>query len=479
MKSRLSGIAVVLAAALAACAPQQQDKGSAQVSVATNALHAFSGTTTLRVYTRADFTGSDLDIWNWSQDRYFDGNITGNEHLFDSMPVGSYTVCAIATDSEGVQYGPNCVKPVVVTKNIVAAIAIVLQQVGNDGKVTIDSPFITGITLSDGAPHFTEDVTISATVKGDAPLTYAWSFDCGTSSFSTQGATTVLTSTCRATGTVSLTVSNGQIFSTVSFPLTYYPQGADVTIGLNRWPVISGFHVAQAQLKPGQSTFISVFATDDEPLTYAWSATCGTIVSTGTTVSDGNTNNFTAPATAGDCTVKVEVTDGLGGKSTASVVLHVGLGFLTATPFATVCSPPTWACVPTPLASSVMDASGLHLSKPSDVPPNSFYGVGADIIGVAGLVFESASFDTTGIVSVGTPRFVVWFSDGSRCLVDNADRVGNTYTFTNASLYQHCAGPEHGAMTSAEVVADGSNTDPASNTITLTNITVNGIPVIQ
>jgi hypothetical protein len=216
-----------------------------------------------------------------------------------------------------------------VTKNHVATVNIVLQQAGNGSSVTVDSPFIAGISLSDGAPHYGESVLMAASVKDatTAPslLTYAWSATCDGSPVTgfvpSNSASTTFTPDCKGTASITLKVSDGKIDSSVTFPLTYVPQGTGVTVTLNRFPVVSGFTVFQAQLPLNGETDLGVTATDDETLSYGWSSTCGVLsVITG---SNGG-NHFTAPNVAGDCTVTVAVTDGLGGKSTRSVILHVG-----------------------------------------------------------------------------------------------------------------------------------------------------------
>jgi hypothetical protein len=145
---------------------------------------------------------------------------------------------------------------------------------------------------------------------------------------------------------------------------------------------------------------------------------------------------------------------------------------LTLTPFAVACDPTTWACAPTASgASSTTDADGLHLSKDADTATVA-YGAGADIPGIAGAPFSSASFDTTGLVSGGSPRFVLKYGD-TVCMLDTPTQTGNTYTFTAASTYVPCV--TNANLTGLEIVADGMGNAQA---ITLTNITVNGSRVI-
>ncbi len=489
-------VASLLALALAACggsAQQDAGTGSVKVGVRSSAVVAANGFA-LRVYNRADFTGSAVDIWNWSSDRVFDANVAGDTKVLDTLPVGSYTFCA---QVQG--YDITCMKPVQVLKNQMAAVVIALQQTGNDGHVTIDSPFISGITLSDGAPSYGETITLTASVTGDMPLTYAWSLTCpGSTSvaFSAQAATTELTTDCKGAATVGLTVSNGQIYSSVSFPIVYSPQGAIVTVTLNDWPVLAGFHVAQAQLQPGASTFISIFASDHDPLSYAWTATCGTVDPAGNTVADGNINSFTAPATAGDCTVTVVVTDGNGGKSTASVILHVRNGLLSAVPYIEVCHNAQWgACqdVQTyPGASFSADASSLTFTKTvADTGSVLNFGPNARIAGAEGLVFTSAAMYVVGdaaSLNSGSLRFLARFVDGTVCQIDSPIPSGNMRYFTPASATGNsffldgslgggvACGTKLAEPLAALVLIDDCGGGTGS--ITMSAITVNGTTVI-
>jgi len=145
---------------------------------------------------------------------------------------------------------------------------------------------------------------------------------------------------------------------------------------------------------------------------------------------------------------------------------------LTLAPFAVACDSTTWVCTSTATgASATADATGLHLSKDADIAGTA-YGAGAEIVGVAGAPFTSASFDTTGVVSGGSPRFVLKYGD-TQCMLDNPTQIGNTYTFTAASTYFPCV--TNANLTGLEIVADGMGN---AQTITLTNITVNGSRVI-
>jgi hypothetical protein len=316
-----------LALVLAACGGYDQDAGSAMVLVRSSANFASNGTGAIRVFHGLNQTwGSDHPVFDRDLGVQEDGQW---EVSFDSLATGDYTFCAQAT-AGGLDFGPGCTNAKI-TKNKMAVVSLVLQQVGNPVvDDTIDSPLISGISLSDGAPAYGEQVQMAVTVVDSttlpSALTYAWTAACDAGAASiafspANAASTTLLTDCKGLARITITVSDGSIVSSVTFPLRYYPQGGDVTVSLNRWPIFTGFAVAQAQLQPGLSTDLSVGMTDDEALSFAWTSTCGSLADA--TTLDG-ANRFTAPNEVGDCTVTVAASDGIGGSTTASVILHVG-----------------------------------------------------------------------------------------------------------------------------------------------------------
>jgi hypothetical protein len=317
-----------LALLLAACAGDtEQETGSAIVSVRTSRSYAADATVRLRVFHWADQT------WT-SANPVFDGEIDDADGDgqwqadFDSLAAGDYTFCAQAT-AGALEFGPGCTNAKI-TKNKMAVVSLVLQQVGNPVvDDTIDSPLISGISVSDGAPYFGEPVELIVTVvdstTSPAALTYAWTATCeagpaGIAFDPANAATTTLSTDCKGIARITITVSDGNIVSSVTFPLRYYPQGADVSVALNRWPIFAGFAVDQAQLLPGASTELAVTMSDDEGLAFAWSASCGSLSAAETAAGE---NSFTAPDAVGDCAITVAASDGIGGSATASVILHV------------------------------------------------------------------------------------------------------------------------------------------------------------
>jgi hypothetical protein len=87
----------------------------------------------------------------------------------------------------------------------------------------------------------------------------------------------------------------------------------------NQSPVISNVTANPAQIISGQSTTITAIANDpdDDPLTYSWSASDGTITGTGSEVT------WAAPKNAGNFTIGLTVKDNRGSQATGSVTVTV------------------------------------------------------------------------------------------------------------------------------------------------------------
>jgi len=88
----------------------------------------------------------------------------------------------------------------------------------------------------------------------------------------------------------------------------------------NSAPRVSSLVASSTQVEPGQSTTLSVTATDvdGDTLSYVWTATAGTLANATTAAP-----TWTAPTTEGPHTLNVGVTDGKGGQAGFSLVINV------------------------------------------------------------------------------------------------------------------------------------------------------------
>jgi hypothetical protein len=146
----------------------------------------------------------------------------------------------------------------------------------------------------------------------DDTLTYAWSASGG--AISGTGSTVTWTApTTEGSYSVTVTVSDGK--ESVS-------DSCNITVA-NIPPVITSLTPSTTNLPPEGSCTIGCVASDadGDTLTYNWSATGGTVVGTGNSVS------WEAPAAEGTYTVSVEVSDGHGGTVSDSVDIVVEMKY--------------------------------------------------------------------------------------------------------------------------------------------------------
>jgi hypothetical protein len=116
----------------------------------------------------------------------------------------------------------------------------------------------------------------------------------------------------------------------------------------------------------------------------------------------------------------------------------------------------------------------LHLAK--NCPTTTNASAGADITGLAGATFQSASFTLASASQCqgGSPRFNINTTGGTFFLgcnnvtpTMNADGTA-TYTFSPANLQPQVPGTTPGTITSVEILID------VQGTADISNITVNG-----
>jgi len=189
----------------------------------------------------------------------------------------------------------------------------VTVQPGNTPPEITSGPTATPPTITDLQ---TSQLTVATTDADSDPLTYEWSSSGGTISGS--GPSVVFTPprvTTTVTYTVNVTVRDGYGGMTEgSTSVTVQPG--------NTPPVISsGPTATPSSITDLQTSQLAVTATDDDgdPLTYAWSASGGTVSGAGPTAV------FTPPRVKSTRTYTVSVTvrDGKGGSTKKSVTITV------------------------------------------------------------------------------------------------------------------------------------------------------------
>jgi hypothetical protein len=295
--------------------------------------------------------------------------------IVSDLPIGSdyvFTASAFAADGTTVLY-TGAVSGQSILKNALANIVIDMNQVAASVGFSDEAPKIAGLTETASCVAKGDSVTIKATAfdtdAGDtAGMAWNWSVDatCGTLSAPVNVAGTDTTSgTSTVTFTATSTSANCQVNLTVADarqPAVLMTTGS-VTISIgascalgnakitaipNTCPVVAnvGASVVPVQNTPsyvpmvvGQSTWVSVSATDadNDTLVYSWSSPDCAGGTPATTFGNFNAATNTAgtwflltsapPATQAGCTFLVTVSDGTfaDGKPKCSILNHLSL----------------------------------------------------------------------------------------------------------------------------------------------------------
>lgn len=218
-----------------------------------------------------------------------------------------------------------------ITANQQSAVMIVLQQVDPPPPYGDSAPAIDAIVLSSNAVAPGESVTATVTAHdpdGDA-LTYAWSASAG--AFDASNAATVTWTAPSTEGAQSLTIQvsdpkGAKAVQTVTLQVAVAARegSADVTVGVNNWPVTTRIDASATRIDAGQSTSLAVSASDSDgdALHYAWTASCTGAFSDAAAASP--TFTLTSVPSGHSCTLTVAVSDGRGGQSTGALTIQAG-----------------------------------------------------------------------------------------------------------------------------------------------------------
>jgi hypothetical protein len=253
--------------------------------------------------------------------------------VISNIPAGlNRSFLAEAFDASGTLLFQGQTSGVAISPNQTTAVAITLQEVASVPPYANEAPLIDSLVASTTTVQTGESVSLTAAVHDPNPgdsVTLAWTATSGT--FSDSSAATPSWTAPSSTGiqTLTLTVRDSQGIA-VSISLTINvisgdPTNAVLDISFNRLPVVSRLSSSLNRLDAGQSTAVSVDASepDGDALSYQWTASCpGTW--TNATSSAASFVPSSVPAGAcNNCRLTVTVQDGHGGQTTGSLNLCV------------------------------------------------------------------------------------------------------------------------------------------------------------
>jgi hypothetical protein len=251
--------------------------------------------------------------------------------------------------------------------------------------------------------------------------------------------------------------------------LKYVPQGINVgSVTLNPWPNITALRATtDAQPLPGQTVDFVANASDPDggAVQYSWSAKCGEADQNTFAPATGDAVTWTAPGTAGPCTIEVSVTDGEGGSNSATFTLYVGS---------------VWTAMPSLYPNSSTTGSTITWNTDGSVTLKKEDPATAPNLSIVGQpqLLSTLSFDVGagGHCGAGAPRFNVRFEGSNNtyffaCYYGTQD--GATRSFVPADAWLGSARgvlPEDLAkpISSIGIVMDDVGE------VTLSNIRING-----
>ncbi len=271
--------------------------------------------------------------------------------LAGNLPVGAgytFTASAVNGATPSVELYHGAVTNQVIQKNATANIIIDMNQVAPAVGYSNQAPLLDAVSVSSFRASHGDTIALKAAAHDPdagetALLTFIWAAACGSIGFETatagsDAAPSVsdaiftapnLNSSC----VITLTVTDPHGLSSVaSFAIAVSDAdatgNANVTVNLDSYPVITALTANPAQIVPGETTILSVMATDPDgdALTYAWSTPCpGTF-----SAPDSATTSFTLSASATNlsCDFQSVVTDGnfADGRPKGGVITnHLGL----------------------------------------------------------------------------------------------------------------------------------------------------------
>ncbi|MCC6751328.1 MAG: hypothetical protein IT371_26985 [Deltaproteobacteria bacterium] len=245
------------------------------------------------------------------------------------------TFAAQAANAAGTVLYEGQLSGVTIATGSTAVVTLLLQQktpplpFGNSVPV-IDGLFASSNAVAPGTP-----VSLSLAAHDPDPadaLRFTWSASGGV--FNDLGAAAPLWTAPATEGPVTLavTVSDGRGGDvTLSFGIdvsfAHAKGAARIEAGFNTWPVVASLLATPSRLDVGESTTLTLTASDgdSDTLTFAWADGGGACAGSFSSPSVQNPT-WTAPATlppSGDCTLAVTVSDGRGGTTTGSLRLSV------------------------------------------------------------------------------------------------------------------------------------------------------------
>ncbi|RKH21501.1 kelch-like protein [Corallococcus sp. CA047B] len=326
MKNASPRLLLALALALLTGCSAASDTGAARLAV----FLPHAGTSAIA---RVSVTASGADMPSASVDLAPASSVQSGR--LGDIPVGSHrSFLAQAFDASGALLFQGSASGVSISAGQSSFIGITLQEPNAPPASLNEPPVIDALVASSTSVRVGNALSLAVSAHGlhpDEPLSYAWSSSSGAFSSASASSTAWAASNDPGTQTLTLTVTDsGGLSASASLDVTVLAGdeegSAQVTLSFNSAPRVDSLGATPARLAVGQSTAVSVSASDLEgdSLSYAWSASCEGSWANASSRAARFIPSALPAGNCNNCELTVAVSDGRGGQSTGTLSLCVG-----------------------------------------------------------------------------------------------------------------------------------------------------------
>jgi hypothetical protein len=251
----------------------------------------------------------------------------------NNIPAGTdrrFTATASDASGKALYKGQSAATPIASGSTV--SVAILLQSVNPPVPYENEAPLIDSLVVSANVVVPSGSIQLTATAhdnNANDTLSYSWTGTAGSFSAATASATSWKAPATQGVQVLKLEVTDSRGASaTMSFEVSVQNANAtgnaEVTVGFNTWPTLSGMKAAPSVLGLNGTTVLSVTASDadGDTLGHAWSSSCQGTFNNPAVASPAFT--LTGMPPQGRCTFTVVLTDGRGGTHQGTLGLKAG-----------------------------------------------------------------------------------------------------------------------------------------------------------